>query len=178
VIDDAIAGNQRSFDAIYRAFEPLLSRYLRAVSPGLAEDVSAAAWESVASSLRRFSGNSDQFRSWLFTIARRRLVDEVRSSTRRPLVIAEVPDGLAADSHVDPAGDGPDWALEFLRLIPTRQADAVLLRVIGGLTVDETADVLGITAGNVRVLCHRGLNAIQELLESSVDANESIPSAV
>ena len=163
LIDDARRGSQDAFAAIYRTYEPSLRRYLDAVSPGLASEVSSATWESVAGSLRSFSGDGDRFRGWLFTIARRRLVDEVRRSTRRPLTVAEVPDTPTWETQ--DLDCGPDWAAGVLGSIPTRQADAVALRVIGGLGVDEVAGLLGVTPENVRVLCHRGLAAIRAILD-------------
>jgi RNA polymerase sigma-70 factor (ECF subfamily) len=166
LIDDAKSGDQRSFDEIFRTYQPGLMRYLTAVSPSHAADVGAATWESVARTFHRFHGDGDGFRAWLFTIARRRLTDEVRRSTRRPLQVATVPDDPDPRTAADAALDGADWAEAVLRMIPTRQADAVALRVIGGLSVDQTAALLGITAGNVRVLCHRGLQAIAEVLGS------------
>lgn len=164
LIDDARRGNQAAFAAIHRVYAPPLRRYLETVSRGLAGEVESATWESVATSLSRFSGDGIQFRSWLFTIARRRFVDEVRRSARRPLVVVSVPETPA----LDPADldDGPDWAVQVLRMVPTRQAEVVALRVLGGLSVDEVSRLLGITPENVRVLCHRGLNAIRRTLES------------
>lgn len=172
LIDDPRQGSQKAFAAIYRTYEPPLRRYLDAVSPDLAAEVSSATWESVSGSLDRFSGDGGQFRSWLFTIARRRLVDEVRRSTRRPLSVAEVPDVAAHDAMGEDGG--PEWAVRVLQAIPTRQADVVALRVIGGLTVDEVAALLGITQQNVRVLCHRGLNAVRAVLDPSVETGQGI----
>lgn len=163
LIDDAKAGDQRSFDALFRAYQPVLLRYLRTVSPNQAADVASSTWESVASSIQRFRGDGDNFRSWLFTIARRRLTDEIRRSSRRPLQVAEPPE--PADAVVPDPADHVEWAEHVLRSIPTRQADAVALRVIGGLSVDETAVLLGINPANVRVLCHRGLRAIAAIVE-------------
>lgn len=172
LIDDARNGSQEAFAAIYRTYEPALRRYLDAVSPGLAAEVSSATWESVAGSLRGFSGDGDRFRGWLFTIARRRLVDEVRRSTRRPLTVAEVPDSPTYETQ--DLERGPEWAVGVLGSIPTRQADVVALRVIGGLGVDEVADLLGVTPENVRVLCHRGLTAIRAILDPATPAGPEL----
>jgi len=164
LIEDAKNGNQLAFAALHQAYAPTLQRYLESVAQGLAADVCSATWESVARSLRRFTGDGEQFRRWLFTIARRRLVDEVRRSTRRPLAVAEPAEGAYFDSHqID---EGPDWATALLRQIPARQADVVGLRVLGGLSVDEVARLLGITQENVRVLSHRGLSALRNLIEA------------
>ncbi|MDW3217213.1 MAG: sigma-70 family RNA polymerase sigma factor [Acidimicrobiales bacterium] len=164
VIHDAQRGDQAAFDTIFRIHQPGLLRYLRAVAPDLAADVASATWESVARSLHRFSGDGDDLRAWLFTIARRRLTDEVRRASRRPLRVASPPEDVDERTAADAAWGEPDWAEAVLRKIPTRQADAVALRVIGGLSVAETADLLGVTQQNVRVLCHRGLGAIAEVL--------------
>ena len=172
LIADAQRGSQDAFAALYRVYEPPLRRYLETVAPDFAAEVSSATWESAARSLRGFSGDGDGLRAWLFTIARRRLVDEVRRSVRRPLAVAEVPDTPTHELH--DISTGADWAVRVLAAIPTRQADVVALRVIGGLGVQEVADLLGVTPENVRVLCHRGLNAIRGLLDPSTAADAGV----
>jgi RNA polymerase sigma factor (sigma-70 family) len=184
LFDEARRGRQRAFDAIFTTYQPGLLRYLRTVAPDLATEVASATWESVVSSLGRFDGDGTDFRRWLFTIARRRLVDEVRRASRRPLHVANVPDGPSDAAGVDAPYEGPDWAVDVLGRIPIRQADVVALRVIGGLSVGEAASLLGITAENVRVLSHRGLNAIRQILADDDldiardDADEEIPIVV
>jgi RNA polymerase sigma-70 factor, ECF subfamily len=178
---EARRGSQAAFDEIFRTYEPGLVRYLHTVAPDLADEVASATWESVATSLGRFRGGGVDFRRWLFTIARRRLVDEVRRSSRRPLRVAAVCEPAEPVPPVDDDYDDPDWAVRVLSRIPTRQADVVALRVIGGLSVDETASLLGVTAENVRVLSHRGLNAIRRILSGEVridDGDEEIPVVV
>jgi len=171
VIDRARQGDQRAFDLVFADHQPSLTRYLRMIAPGCADDVAAATWESVARSLHRFTGDGVGFRRWLFTIARRRLVDEVRRETRRPLRVAEIDDIAGRDAPAAPGADsfldGADWAATVLGSIPTRQADVVALRVLGGLSVGEVAELLGITEANVRVLSHRGLQAVQGILDDS-----------
>lgn len=171
VIDEARDGDQRAFDLVFATYQPSLTRYLRTVASASADDVAAATWESVARSLHRFSGDGTQFRSWLFTIARRRLVDEVRHATRRPLRVAKIDDLAGADVAAAPGADTfldrPDWASKVLSQIPTRQAEVVALRVLGGLSVSEVAELLGITEANVRVLSHRGLQAMHQILHDS-----------
>jgi RNA polymerase sigma-70 factor (ECF subfamily) len=169
LIDDARRGDQRAFEALFGAYQPGLLRYLRGVSPDLAVDVASATWESVVSSIGRFSGDGTDFRRWLFTIARRRLVDEVRRDTRRPLKLAEVPDVADDAPGPDAVAERSGWVGEILGQIPTRQADAVSLRVLGALSVDEVATLLGVTPGNVRVLSHRGVQAMQRVIEGDTD---------
>lgn len=167
-IEKARDGDQRSFELIYTAYSGPVLRYLRTIAPGIAEDVSASTWESVAASLDRFRGDGDGFRAWIFTIARRRLADEVRRRSRRPLVLVdEFEDGEDRSQPAVDAFADAGWAGEILRRIPARQADVVSLRVVAGLSVGEVAELLGISKENVRVLSHRALQAIQAELTST-----------
>ena len=56
-------------------------------------------------------------------------------------------------------------ALALVRQLPPEQADAVLLRVVVDLDVSQVAEVMGRSEGSVRVLTHRGLRRLQNLLE-------------
>ncbi len=77
-------GDEAGVNALYRAFQPPLLRYLRWRSPGGAEDLAQETWLAVARGLHRFDGGVAEFRAWLFSIARRKLVDEQRAALRRP----------------------------------------------------------------------------------------------
>jgi RNA polymerase sigma-70 factor (ECF subfamily) len=104
-------------------------------------------------------------RVWLFRIARHRALDELRRAGRR----REDPAGLdAADDRVardDPAGEALDRlatrrALEMIAALPRDQAEAVMLRVVAGMDVAQTAAVLGKRPGAVRIAAMRGLRKL------------------
>ena len=101
--------------------------------------------------------------AWFFTIARRRAIDSGRRRRRRPQVVGL--EGVDAPHPVDMsevvAGDAAvEAAITLLRQLRPDQAEVVALRVIGGLTVPETAAVVGRSDTAVRVLCHRGLRTL------------------
>ena len=161
-------GDEEAFAAIWRWFHPSLVRYLRIVAPVEAEDVASEVWLSVTQGLTRFSGGEQAFRAWAFTIARHRVIDGARRRSRR--VLDTVPLG---DADMPPAPDAAEAAatmmelgecLHLIRSLPQGQADVVALRVIGGLSVTETASVVGKSEGAVRVLAHRGLRQLAEQL--------------
>jgi RNA polymerase sigma-70 factor (ECF subfamily) len=153
---------------LWDELHPRLLRFLRGLDPSAAEDVEADTWLAAARDLGTFNGDDRQFRAWMFTIARNRLIDWRRREARRrsvavaPEILGERP---AAD---DPAG----LALDVLRAdaavalvrscLPRNQAEVILLRVLGGLDVDEVAAIVGKRPGNVRVLQHRGLRRLAE----------------
>src|SRR3954462_11256236 len=79
----AKAGDEAAMAQLWRATHPPLVRYLRGRIGEGADDVAAAAWLDAARGLASFEGDDTDFRRWLFTIARRRLVDELRRRGRR-----------------------------------------------------------------------------------------------
>mgnify|MGYP001823672699 FL=1 len=165
VIDRARDGDQMAFDALYRTYHPGLRRYLHTIGAAFAADAAAATWVSVVGGLSGFRGDGRDFRRWLFTIGRRRLVDEVRRNAHRSGGLRIVADPVDPEpTAADLAGD-QEWIEQMLATLPSRQADVVMLRVLGGLSAAEVAALLGITDGNVRVLTHRALNRLREQLD-------------
>jgi len=154
----------------------MLLRYLRSQEPTVAEDLASEVWVAVARRLGRFTGDEVGFRSWLFTIARCRMVDHRRKMARRR---AE----LLSDSSFDGSEGtryGRDPAavvLEHLsaqeavdRLVSDlspEQAEVVLLRVVAGFDVPEVAQMMGRSPGSVRVLCHRALRRLAARMSES-----------
>jgi RNA polymerase sigma-70 factor (ECF subfamily) len=161
-------GDDRALAALWRELHPALLRYLRAVEPGAAEDLASDTWLEVTRRLRCFSGDERDFRGWLFTIARHRLIDHRRRAARRRTApVAWIPERPGLD---DPAADvlADLSTAESVRLVselPPEQAEAVLLRVMAGLETEHVARIMNKQPGNVRVLSHRGLRNLARRLE-------------
>lgn len=163
------AGEHAALSEIFRAYQPRLLRYLRAQEPGMADDLAADVWLAVARGLDRFHGDEAGFRSWIFTIARHRVIEHRRRQARRrtdPVPAERLDEAVSRGWGGDPA-----WlVLERLGVQETvdalvagltpEQAEAVLLRVVGGFDVAEVARIMGRSPGNVRVLCHRALRRL------------------
>jgi RNA polymerase sigma-70 factor, ECF subfamily len=169
VVAAAGKGEHWALTELFRAYQPPLLRYLRAQEPGAADDLAGEVWIAVARSPSQFSGDEAGFRGWLFTIARRRLIDHRRRSARQRTEVVSSDRLDTVDEWGlggDPAGAvldrlGAQGAVDALveQLTPD-QAEAVLLRVVGGLSVAETARIMQRPAGAVRVLCHRALRQL------------------
>ena len=159
----ARAGDERGFAVLWRTLHPAVLRYLRVVAGDAAEDAASETWLQVARDLDRFTGDPAAFRGWLFRIARHRGIDERRRADRRREEPAEtldaVPAGPDAAAEVI-EGAGTEWALSRIALLPADQAEAVILRVVAGLDVAATAQVLGKRRGAVRVATMRGLRRL------------------
>jgi RNA polymerase sigma-70 factor (ECF subfamily) len=162
-------GDEAAFTELFRAVQPRLLRYLRTVGGPLADDVAAETWLSVVRGLKRFRGDRAGWQSWVFTIARARLVDAQRRADRSPqpvdadLVLRDQPGSSDVSGSVDEMFS-TEAALALIAQLPRQQAEVVLLRHVAGLDVAHTARVLGRRAGAVRVADHRGLRRLAELL--------------
>lgn len=174
VLAAAKAGGEWALAILYRRHDPAIGRYLRAKAGQDADDLASQTWLDAARNLAGFDGDEDAFRGWLFTIARRRLIDHGRRRTRRPEVLTdrthELDDGPAADA-ADLAVDalsGEDAARRIIELLPPDQADIVLLRVVAGLDVETVASVTGKRPGTVRVAQHRALKRLAATLADDV----------
>src|ERR1700751_3091880 len=80
---NARSGDEAGFLVLWDALQPLLLRYLRVVGCDDVEDVAGETWLQVVRDLPKFKkDNADEFRAWLFTIARHRAIDAARSRKR------------------------------------------------------------------------------------------------
>lgn len=158
-----------AFERIYRELAPAVTGYLRLHGAPEPDDVASEVFISVFKSITRFSGDADQFRSWVFTIAHHRLVDDRRRQSRRP---ATVPLDVESQSPVggDAEGEamrglGVERARQLLEGLAPEQRDVLLLRLVADLTVPQIAASLGKSEGSVKALQRRGLAALRRQLE-------------
>lgn len=162
-LEQARRGEDVGFLTLYRELQPRLLRYLAVRTQDGADDVASETWLQVVRDLGRFRGNVDEFRGWLFTVARNRAVDAARAARARPSVAVE---DVTAMGVAELAPSAETQALEqisteqALRLVATLSPDVaemVALRVIAGLDAKTVGDMVGKSAGAVRVAVHRAL---------------------
>jgi RNA polymerase sigma factor (sigma-70 family) len=156
-----------AYERLYRSLSPSICGYLRIQGAADPEDLTSEVFLGAFRGLTAFAGDEAQFRSWVFTIAHRRLTDERRSRGCRPVTAgAELPDRAG--------GDVEEEALRRLSAERVRtmcadlapdQGDVLLLRMVSGLTVEAVADALGKTPGAVKALQRRGLCALRKVFE-------------
>lgn len=173
-LDSALAaarrGEETGFAELWHALHPPLLRYLRAVVGDTAEDVASETWLQAAKDVRGYRGDAAGFRVWLFRVARHRALDELRKTSRRKEdngdVAAIATDWPAADDTERSAAEREETerALRLIARLPKDQAEAVLLRVVAGLDVAQTAKVLDKRDGAVRIAAMRGLKRLAVIL--------------
>jgi RNA polymerase sigma-70 factor (ECF subfamily) len=172
IVAGARSGDPDALASLYRALQPALVGFLTGLAPSEAEDLAAETWIDAARCLPTLKGRGAAFRRLLFTIARRRVIDSGRKRQRRRTEPTDLSDlaQLAAGTEPDAVVidlDSSKRAIgQIAALLSPAQAEIVLLRVVGGLTVDEVADVVGRSPASVSLIQHRALRRVAVRMEN------------
>lgn len=166
---------------VYRTLSGPVYGYLlqRMGDPEGAQDVTGDAFTEALEGASGFEGPPRGLKAWIFQIARNRMVDHFRreSYRRHPSI-----DELAAAGQDPAAGDDPESEalghVERERILALTgeltpdQREVILLRLVGDLSVADTAELMERSPGAVKVLLHRALRALAERIEVVDDEPE------
>lgn len=157
-----VQGVKRDAGVIYAALAPAVLGYLRAQRAAEPEDLLHDVFLQVARDLPGFSGDDSKLRSWIFSIAHNRLIDDGRRRAVRPQhAFRAVPDRGYHDGRLEPK----DQALiDACASLTADQREVVVLRFIGDLPLEEVARLTGRRVSAVKRLQARGLARLAELL--------------
>ncbi|MGI8537117.1 MAG: RNA polymerase sigma factor [Mycobacteriales bacterium] len=170
VLAAARLGQPWALSALFRSYAGSVAGYVRARSPAEPDDLVSEIFTSVFSSLDRFSGGEADFRGWLFTIAQRRVVDELRRRSRRVETTAYLPENdsrqvaSAEQDSLDRMGE--QWVRGVLDRLAPDQREVLLLRILGDLTVEQVSGLVGKSPGAVKALQRRGLAAAERIVRA------------
>ena len=133
---------------------------------GAAEDAAQEVCIAVLTSLSRYDERGVPFEAYVYSICARKVADVQRSMFRHPVPTDEVPDRVdlgAGPEELVVSGSQADEAWALMQSLPDHQRELLTLRVAVGLSAEETATSLGMTAGAVRVAQHRALARLREM---------------
>lgn len=181
--DEILRAAQRgagwAFERLYHDNARHLEAFLRAQRDPDPADTTNEAFRRAFLHVARFSGDRGAFRAWVFRIARNLRIDAARAQASRPQLV------LVADAERDHPDNAPEIevldrldaeaARALIDELPPDQRDVILLRILGDLTVAETADALGKRPGSVRSLQLRGLRGLRRRLDARADESSSEP---
>jgi RNA polymerase sigma-70 factor (ECF subfamily) len=170
-------GDRASFDEIYGLMAPRILGYLT----GLVKD-RAAAEDLLQLTFIKLHQHRDVYIRganpvpWLYTIAHRTCLDEIRRRKRsrvRISVDGNLPHEPAVEigGSAEPPHEGVDEqmiarGMEALAGLPETQRQAVLLTKIHGHSIADAASILGTTVGAIKLRAHRGYVALRRKLTS------------
>jgi RNA polymerase sigma-70 factor (ECF subfamily) len=173
-VEQARAGDARAFADLFRLLATPVAGYLRGRGVDDPDGLTNEVFLRVHRTMQRFDGTSAEFRSWVFAIAHNAAVDDGRRRARRvrETPIAQPPEREGADVETMVMARLADERVRALLdgLTDDQQA-VVLLRVVSGLSVRETASVLGKGEEAVKALQRRGLAALRR----EVTGKEGVP---
>jgi RNA polymerase sigma-70 factor (ECF subfamily) len=168
LIDRWKGGDQRAATLLVERHAGAVARFAASVgAKGDVQDIVQDTFVRAFASIDSFRGDSS-IRTWLFTIARRLLLDLRRSERRRGEQV-EVQEGDAAteydalDSFV--ADETRQRMHQAVARLSKTQREVFTLRVSEGLSYKEIADVAGTTEGAARVHYHNAMRTIKEFLD-------------
>jgi len=163
-LERARDGDEAAWADIVRSVGPTLVGYARARGARDPEDVMQDVLVAAASRLASFEGDWSDFRTWVFSIAYRQIVNRYRAPeppTDLPEILADASD--SPEDQVVRSVMASD-AVQALKVLTEVERDVVLLRVIAGLDTGEVAAAVGKGRGNVRVIQTRALAKLREEL--------------
>jgi RNA polymerase sigma-70 factor (ECF subfamily) len=168
-VDAARDGDPEAFGRLWQELSPRVAAYFRAQGVPDHEDLTSEVFLAAFRQMRRFIGGGAAFRALLFSIAHHRHVDWVRRQVRRgPIVpwdeLREDPRTTGSAEEAALTGLGEQRVVALLTELTPDQRAVVALRVLGELTLEETARVLGRDVGSVKSLQHRGLARLRRKL--------------
>jgi RNA polymerase sigma-70 factor (ECF subfamily) len=170
LVELARGGDAEAFGMLYDHYQTSVYRFLyyRVGSVALAEDLTSETFFRALRSMGSFRWQGKDFGAWLMTIARNLTADHYKAGRTRLEYATE--DMGAHDSPTE----GPetsvlasltnDALLSALKELPTEQQECLIMRFLQGLSIAETAKVLGRSDGAVKQLQLRGVRNLAKLL--------------
>lgn len=170
LIEAAKNGKRAAFAEIYEQHYDAVYTYLfyRAGDPMLAEDLSGEVFLRMVENISGYIYRGQSIRAWLYTIARNLLTDHFRLAERfDPIPIEERP--ITADSNPSAAVElrlDQACLIRAMGHLAESYRLVILLRFVEGLSHAETAHILGKSESASKVLQHRALKALRQVLDT------------
>ncbi len=161
VLSAARDGADWAWTELYRDLSGELLRFLQAAGAADAEDCLGETFVCLVRSLPDFTGDEAGLRALAFTVARSRLVDSWRRAQRRPRIAGGVEIDDVSAPGADQAALERAAVADILDELGSDQRAVIVLRVLHGFSVRQTADILERSEGAVKQLQHRAVAALR-----------------
>lgn len=174
LVTSSMQGDQEAVATLFAWIRPAIVRYCRSrigrsgSAFSSADDVAQEICMAVLGALARYGDEPESFLPFVYGIAAHKVADHYRRAGRdRSDPAADVPDGI--DTGASPeqqimAADLRDRLDQLLATLPPRQREILVLRLVVGLSAQETASAVGLTPTAVRVTQHRALAKLRNAL--------------
>ena len=177
VVADAVAGDRDALREVLETIRPIVVRYCRARigtferSDLSADDVAQEVCLAAVMALPRYRDRGRPFLAFVYGIAAHKVADAYRAVGRDLSYPTEsVPERLSTEPGPEQSAIDADSVTrmsELLDILPETQREILILRVVVGLSAEETAQAVGSTAGAVRVAQHRALARLKSVVAAA-----------
>lgn len=170
LVELARKGDSEAFGLLYDHYQPSVYRFLfyRTRSSALAEDLTSETFFRALRSMQGFRWQGKDFGAWLMTIARNLATDHFKAGrTRLELTTEDMgqhDDATEGPENTVLAGLTNEILLKALTELPDEQRDCLVMRFLQGMSIAETAAVLGRSDGAVKQLQLRGVRNLAKLM--------------
>ncbi|WP_062830105.1 sigma-70 family RNA polymerase sigma factor [Mycolicibacterium brisbanense] len=171
VVAEAVAGDRNALQEVLEIIRPIIVRYVRArvgttERSGLsADDVAQEVCLAAITALPRYKDQGRPFLAFVYGIAAHKVADAHRAAARNRAEPTDVvPERYSLDAGPEQSAlDNESSArmAKLLSVLPEKQREILILRVVVGMSAEETAEAVGSTPGAVRVAQHRALNRLK-----------------
>ncbi|MEX0682979.1 MAG: sigma-70 family RNA polymerase sigma factor [Dehalococcoidia bacterium] len=168
-MDAARTGDERALSELYQTYFPRVYRYILARTGNTydAEDLAEEVFMRVLEAIDRFQWREAPFSAWLFRIAHNAVISQRRKETARgrssPLTDG-LPIGTAGPEELVESRLVLNEVLKAAQRLPDAQRQVIALRFSAGLSVAETARAMGKGEGNVKVIQHKAIAKLREMM--------------
>ncbi len=169
-VDRARTGDQQALADLYDWYMPRIYRYAvaRVGNIAEAEDLTEEVFLKMLGAIGDFRWKDVPFSSWMFRIAHNHIASYFRKSAQRGGPPAELSADLVDMRHDLAASVEEQVTLDEVRrateLLPDAQREVIALRFAVGLSIADTAKVLGKREGNIKALQHKAVAKLQKML--------------
>lgn len=170
LVERAQAGEAEAFGRLYDQYSDTVYRYIyyRVGGKATAEDLTSETFLRALRRISTFTWQGRDFGAWLVTIARNLVADHFKSSrfrlevTTGEMLDANEVERSPEDSVLESLSNAA--LLEAVRKLNPQQQECVTLRFLQGLSVAETARVMGKNEGAIKTLQYRAVRTLARLL--------------
>jgi len=172
IVRRAQGGDSEAFGQLYDRYVDVVYRYVqyRVSSSALAEDLTSETFLRALRRIASYTWQGRDFGAWLVTIARNLIADHYKSGRYR----MEVATSDLVEAGADRAQDGPEGEvlagltnaalLDAVRQLGSEQQECIALRFLQGMSVAETARIMGKNEGAIKALQYRAVKSLSRLL--------------
>jgi RNA polymerase sigma-70 factor (ECF subfamily) len=172
IVTRAQQGDADAFGELYDRYVDVVYRYVqyRVSSAALAEDLTSETFLRALRRITSYTWQGRDFGAWLVTIARNLIADHYKSGKYR----LEVATSDLVEAGADRSEDGPEGEvlasltnetlLEAVKQLNAEQQECIALRFLQGMSVAETAQIMGKNEGAIKALQYRAVKSLARLL--------------